>query len=309
MATTQRKTGGATGKGSTHKTAGHASAPAPTTAPKPGGQTAAAGTGLHSEHEDMPWTINIPDHPGRKDSPEYVKSRALMNQTATTVTDFFYGSAPYQDHHGGGLWLKDAQGWFMVKNVAGMEWSSQFCADPARVDLLRQNAQRLYALCPEAARALGIEELLKTPITDAAGVENWTDSICNASVPLEAVHHTGTLPLGGGVHHYPTPITDIQFFKHGDFDLWVIDSEGQPAAVTPVQARGKGDGRVRVVYSTPNTTLNKKHQAATRGGNPLVLEPDDPMAQQAYARQTAKKTIVATPTNRAAARTSKKPAG
>ena len=290
MATRQRKSGG---------TRPAAAAPA-------AAQPAAAAGGLHVEHEDMPWTINIPDHPARSDSPEYVQSRALMNKTANTVTDFYYGAPPYQDHHGGGLWLKDADGWFMVKNVAGMEWSSQFCADPARVDMLRLNAKRLYALCPQAAQELGIEELLNTPITDAAGVENWTDSICNASVPLEAAHHTGTLPQSGGVHHYPTPITDIQFFKHADFDLWVVDAEGQPAAVVPVSPRTSGDAQVQVVYSTPNTALNRQHQAAEQGGNPLILPPEHPLAQQAFARQTAKKPVVRLAPKKPAARTSKK---
>jgi Family of unknown function (DUF6424) len=32
---------------------------------------------------------------------------------------------PYENHHGGGLWLKDAQGWFLVRNLVGLEWSSQ----------------------------------------------------------------------------------------------------------------------------------------------------------------------------------------
>jgi hypothetical protein len=43
-----------------------------------------------------------------------VKSRTTMNQMATQATGLVYGPAPYEDHHGGGLWLKDAQGWFLV---------------------------------------------------------------------------------------------------------------------------------------------------------------------------------------------------
>lgn len=294
MATTQGKTRSTTVT-SGQKTARHSpAAPAAAAPPKTNGQKAAPGK-THTEHEDMPWTINIPDHPARSDSPEYVASRKTMNDTAREIGDFYYGNAPYQDHHGGGLWLQDAKGWFMVKNVAGMEWSSQFCADPARVDMLRVNAQRLYALCPGAAKALGIEELLKTPITDAAGVERWTDSICNASVPLNAQHHTGTLPQGGGVHHYPTPIVDIQFFKRGDFNLWVLDGQGNITAVVPVSPPNSGDGRVQVLYSTPNSDLNNQHKQSEHAGNPLIVDATHPLAQQAYARQTEKKPIARLP--------------
>ena len=111
----------------------------------------------------------------------------------------------------------------LVRNVVGIEWSAQFCADPAKVDRLRVNARRLYAGFPEAAEELGIRGLLDTPITDAAGVQRWTDSICNASVPLPAALHTGVLPGAktGGIHHYPSPIAEIALIKRDDFDLWV----------------------------------------------------------------------------------------
>ena len=63
----------------------------------------------HQEHEDQPWTVNIPGHPVRSDSPEYVRSRQTMNGMANHVSGLIYGQPPYEDHHGGGLWLKDAQ--------------------------------------------------------------------------------------------------------------------------------------------------------------------------------------------------------
>src|SRR5215831_13396730 len=123
----------------------------------------------HTEHEDQAWTVNIPGHPVRSDSPEYARSRKAMNAMAAQASGLLYGQPPYDDHHGGGLWLKDAQGWFLVRNMAGMEWSSQFCADPAKVDVLRQNAKRLYAGFPRSFdefKTLGIDlkELLDTPI-------------------------------------------------------------------------------------------------------------------------------------------------
>ena len=240
----------------------------------------------HTEHEDQPWTINIPGHPQRTDSAEYVRSRQAMNDMASHISTMIYGQPPYDDHHGGGLWLKDDQGWFLVRNLAGLEWSSQFCADPAKVDLIRQNAKRLYAAFPGAAQELGIQPLLDTPITDATGVAQWTDSICNASVPLPEPAHTGVLPAGGGVHHYPSPITEIAFFKHDSFQLWVTDQQGNPAAVAPVGPPGSGDGRVHVLYATPGSDLADQVSQAEARCQPLVLDPSHPLAQQAFAKQT-----------------------
>ncbi|MEE1782159.1 DUF6424 family protein [Streptomyces sp. SP17BM10] len=241
----------------------------------------------HTESEDLGWEINIPGHPARKDSPEYQKSRARMNQIVEGLEDPFYGPEPVEDHHGGALWLKDDDGWFMVRNLAGIEWSAQFCADPAKVDLLRRNARRLYALCPDAVQELGIRELLDTEITDAAGVQRWTDSICNASVPLPHAVHSAALPAGGGVHHYPSPVTEIVFFKRDDFQLWVTDQGGHDVAVAPVAARGSQDGRVQVLYAPEQSTLRPRLDEAQAGGNVLLLDADHPVARAAFARQYA----------------------
>src|SRR5207249_356368 len=85
-----------------------------------------------------------------------------------------------------------------------------------KVDKFRQNARRLYDAFPEAVTELGIRDLLDKEITDADGIANWTDSIYNASVPLPPGLHTGALPQGGGVHHYPSPIVEIALFRHDD---------------------------------------------------------------------------------------------
>jgi hypothetical protein len=251
---------------------------------------------VHTESEDHEWDVNVPDHPARADSPEYVAARAKMNEIAAgATTGLIYGPPPYQDHHGGALWLKDDQGWFLVRNVAGIEWSAQWCADPAKVDLLRQNAKRLYDLLrPEIKQELDPDGLLDTPITDAAGVAKWTDSIFNAGVPLQPTFHTGVLPANApppagqepaGVHHYPTPIADIQLFKYDDFQLWVTDAQGNPAAVAPVAARGSGNASVHVVYATPGSQLAAQKQAAESANNPLILGPGHPLSQQAYQNQ------------------------
>jgi hypothetical protein len=237
---------------------------------------------------------------------------AIVNEAKGVASDFFLGKVtPYQDHHGGGLWVKDDQGWMLLKNLAGMEWSQQFCADPKKVDQLRQIAQRVYAAFPLSMPALKallykdaahypIEAILSEPITDQAGVSRWVDSIFNASVPLYAQRHTGVLSpdghphaepapqLEGGVHHYPTPITDIQLFKYDDFQLWVMDGEGELAAVTPANARGSGDAHVRVAYATPGTQLHKRWVRQHLNNEPLTLPGDHPMAKQAFAAQTDK---------------------
>jgi uncharacterized protein DUF6424 len=247
---------------------------------------------VHPESEDHKWDINVPNHPTRADSPEYVVSRRQMNELAAGAAGLIYGAAPFQDHHGGALWLKDGQGWFLVRNLVGIEWSAQFCADPAKVDLLRQNAKRLYDLLrPEIKQQLDPGGLLEQPIRDAAGVARWTDSIFNAGVPLQPSFHTGVLPAGAtaqdpaGVHHYPTPIVDIQLFKYDDFQLWVTDQQGNPAAVAPVSPRGSGNASVHVLYATPGSQLAVQKQAAESANTPLVLGPDHPLSQQAYTNQ------------------------
>ncbi len=330
---------------------------------------------VHTESETHGWSIDVGDHATRTDSPEYVAARKKMIEIATGATGLIYGQPPYQDHHGSALWLQDAQGWFLVRNLAGIEWSAQFCADPAKVDMLRQNAKRLYdLLAPAIKQELDPDGLLDTPIQDADGVAKWTDSIFNAGVPLQPTFHIGVLPGGGagnsavsqdngdasdsaassdltgtpdsstaqapadatnssasqapadatnsgarqapadgtnsgasqssaaaaqttaapspsavqepgGVHHYPTPIADIQLFKYDDFQLWVTDAQGNPAAVTPVAPRGSGIGSVHVQYATPGSQLAQQKRAAEDANTPLILPADHSLAQQAFQNQ------------------------
>ncbi len=260
--------------------------------------------------------------------------------TATLIRKEFVGNQPV-------VALTTSTGTFVAEGLA-----SHNCADPAKVDLLRQNAKRLYdLLAPEIKQELDPNGLLDTPIQDAAGVAKWTDSIFNAGVPLQPSFHTGVLPQGGaqsaqasaqatgdsqdaldpiqvtdgsesaqastpaasqpsaasqppaagqppaaagasgpgqepaGVHHYPTPIVDIQLFKYDDFQLWVTDAQGNPAAVAPVSPRGSGNASVHVLYATPGSQLAAQKQAAESVNAPLVLGPDHPLSQQAYVNQ------------------------
>jgi hypothetical protein len=253
--------------------------------------------------------------------------------TATLIRKEFVGNHPV-------VALTTSTGTFVAEGLA-----SHNCADPAKVDLLRQNAKRLYdLLAPEIKQQLDPGGLLDTPIQDAAGVASWTDSIFNAGVPLQPSFHTGSLPGGtstasdstasngtstasdgtatpadgtatpadgsatpadgsapspspsggpstgqepAGVHHYPTPIVDIQLFKYDDFQLWVTDAQGNPAAVAPVAPRGSGNASIHVLYATPGSQLAQQKQAAENVNAPLILGPDHPLARQAFTNQQA----------------------
>jgi hypothetical protein len=248
----------------------------------------------HVTRAGQPLTYYTAGHPARSDSPEYIHARKALHQIVGTLAERFYGDEPVQDHHGGGLWIYDGEGWFFARNLVGIEWSGQFCADAAKVDLLRKNAQRIYARFPEsfaefATIGVDLKALLETPITDAEGIARWTDSICNASVPLPGPAHTGFVPKGGGVHNYPTPVTDIAYFKRDDFNLWVTDDEGHDAAVVPTHPRGSGRSDLHVIHTTPGSKLHRLHQSAQAKGEGLILTEDHPLhaalAAQAFAKQ------------------------
>jgi hypothetical protein len=285
----------AAAKASTGKTRKTSSEPTP-----PAGKAAGAG---HIQREDNPWAISIPDHEPRSDSPAYVVARKVMVGIVKEAKELFLGPSEHvQDHHGGGLWVKDDDGWLLIKNLAGMEWSQQFCADPAKVDKLRLYARRIYKRFPEsipAFRQMGfkdVDDVLGQTIDTVDKVSRWVDSIFNASVPLGQPRHTGTVTLKakggtpeveGGVHHYPAPITDIQLFKRDDFQLWVLDDEKQPAAVLPVGHRGSNQADVRVAFATPGTDLHKQVAAAAKKGQFVRVDGAHSMAKQAFAAQNA----------------------
>jgi uncharacterized protein DUF6424 len=246
----------------------------------------------HVIHAGEPITYYTAGHPPRTDSAYYVRSRKALHQIIGTLSQPLFGPEPVDDHHGGGLWVYDDEGWFLVRNLAGIEWSGQFCADPAKIDRLRRNARRLYAGFPRSFdefKTLGIDlhKLLDTPITDADGIAQWTDSICNASVPLPRPLHTGWVPRGCGLHNYPTPVTDIVFFKRDDFTLWVVDDEGHGVAVVPTHPHDSGKRDLHVIHTVPGSRLHRLHEAAEARGQGFVLQEGDPLhahlARQAFA--------------------------
>ncbi|GAA3169036.1 MULTISPECIES: DUF6424 family protein [Streptomyces] len=259
----------------------------------------------HPEHEDFPWTISVADHPPRTESPQYQASRKLMGKLVGTTDDWAFAPGPYQDHHGGGVWVKDSDGWLCLFLPLGIEWSAQFCADPAKVDHVRRCAARVVGAFPDTLpgyASFGYDDgqrLLDNPIETAAQVAEWTDSIFNASVPLPAGTHSGVLPKSAGYHHYPKPIVDIDHFRYDDFTLFVTDDSGRPAVVVPVSPRGSGDGRVRLLaahahspYAKRLTSPVRAEQAARAveapapGEEKNVLPADDPLARQAFRKQS-----------------------
>ncbi len=251
--------------------------------------------GTHVESEDSPWHVRIGDHPQRTESPDFVAAKRVAHKILATLTTYPFGPGPWQMHHGGSLWTYDGQGWFLLLGPVGIEWSAQFACDPLKVDPLRQLVQRHYAgfpqTVPELVR-LGYQKadaILSQPITDADGIARYVDSIFNSCVPLAAGVHTGVVsrknPTGGGAHHYPRPIVDIQFVKRDDFILWVTDPAYGPVAVAPVAPRGSGDGRVELLYAQPSSPLHKQQQTAHARGQRLILPASHPAAKQAFAKQ------------------------
>ncbi len=246
----------------------------------------------HRRRESYAWAIDVGNHASRTDSAEYTRSRTLMGRLVAHCQPWWFGDPPYQDHHGGGIWLRDRRGWFLVFGQAGIEWSAQFCADPAKVDTLRLATKRIVAAFPRTVPGyedLGYHDaakLLRRKIKTADHVQEWTDGIFNASVPLPAGIHSGVLPTAGGYHHYPKPIVDIDRFKYDDFVLWVHDAQGRAAAVLPVGRRGSGDARVSVTWAEAGSDLARQKAAAERAGERLMLDERSPLARAAFALQS-----------------------
>lgn len=249
--------------------------------------------GRHPESENFPWTIQLVDHAPRDDSPEFeaAKTAAKKILAECSQATYPYGPGPWEMHHGGSLWVKGNSGWRLYLARAGIEWSMQFCADPAKVDRLRQEAAELMAAFPltvPALRAFGydrVDELLQAPITSAEQVAHWTDSLFNACVPLSRGDHQGILPTAAGEHHYPWPIKSGDFIRFDDFQLWVTLPDKTHAAVAPMSARGSGDGRVRIMYARHGSRGGDAVAAAQRGHRMAVAAAGSEIAAQAFARQ------------------------
>jgi hypothetical protein len=262
---------------------------------------AATPSGTHVVTEDNPWSEKIPDHGGRVETPVFSRAKATLHKITNTVLNgfpFYFvqkGPGAVQAHHGGSIWLCDDAGPFLVLNLAGIEYSGQFLADPARVEELRKNAARVVAGFPKTLPWLAglgypdAEKILSTPVIDAATISDFVDSIWNSCVPLPAGYHTGTLSVKSqfaGQHHYPKAVTDLQHVKWADFQLWVTDPVSKtPVAVTPTAPKGSGKAEVKVAFAVDGTALSDAHMAARTAGAALVLPAEHDLAKQAFAKQ------------------------
>ncbi|GAA4310961.1 hypothetical protein GCM10023086_30900 [Streptomyces venetus] len=248
-----------------------------------------------------PWKIQLVEHPGRKESSFFRAAKATVKKILeeTSDEDLPYGPRPtgsehWEMHHGGSLWVKGRDGWRMYRAKAGIEWSMQFCADPEKVDRLRLLAAELvdaFPLTLPALDALGYEEareLLRRPITDADGVEAWTDSLFNSCVPLNRGDHQGILPRSPGEHHYPWPVKGADYFRYSDFKLWVTLPDGTHGAVAPVGRRGSGDGRVRLLHAPEDSKAASTLAQAQELREIAVLPSDSPVALEAFEMQIAR---------------------
>jgi hypothetical protein len=209
--------------------------------PPRGSSTPAAGstakvvdiTKLHTIRAGETILANVEGHAARADSPEFKSSRETLHEILKETGTFYYGAEPVQAHHGASLWVHDGTTWRMYQNLAGIEWAGQFCADPKKVDVLRQNAKVLVDRFPDTIpnlKRLGYndaEKILNTPIMNAEGVSFFVDSLFNACVPLPQPVHTGAISPNNihaaGKHTYPTPNDDTVFFCRSDFTPFVYD--------------------------------------------------------------------------------------
>ena len=239
---------------------------------------------------------NIEGHAARTDSKEFRAARATLQKIIATLEPNPYGDGPIQAHHGGSIWLYDGRSWRMVANWAGIEWSVQFCCDPAKVDALRQTAKTITDAFPQTipqleALGYGDTDILTTPIAEPADIARYVDSIWNSCVPIPLPGHTGRVrsnsPLAAGVHNYPETMCAIPRVMRSDFIPFHVDAATKTAAVVvPVAPRGSGDGRTRVVFAENGNPLAAKKAAAKKAGKALILSAEHPVSRKAFAKQT-----------------------
>lgn len=250
------------------------------------------------ESESHPWKIRLVEHPKRFESSFFRAAKKTARKILDEMSDeeLPYGTRPagserWEMHHGGSLWVRGKHAWRMYRARVGIEWSMQFCAEPAKVDRLRREAAELvdaFPLTLPALAELGYEEaedLLHTPIENADDVEAWTDSLFNACVPMSHGNHQGLLPKVPGEHHYPWPVKGADFVRYDDFQLWVTLPDGTHGAVAPVDRRGSGDGHVRLVHVPEGSEAADTLAEAQDQGLMAVLPPNSSAALQAFADQ------------------------
>ena len=218
-----------------------------------------------------------------------------MQKIVATLQPNPYGPPPIQAHHAGSIWLYDGTVWRLVLNWGGIEWSAQFCADPAK-SMPSTDAEAITARFPGTIpelTALGYRDidLFSTPVTDATSIAKYVDSIWNSCVPIPQTRahrdRAGRLRWRPGVHNYPESMCAIPRFMHDDFIPFVLDHCHRDGG-------SGGPGRRSRAPATPGSGCSSRRKAirwrpvkaqASRQGAALVLGPDNPITQAAFARQ------------------------
>jgi hypothetical protein len=244
-------------------------------------------------------TVVTADHPPRKDSLTYTKSRKwLMSQPAggcfvcggPVDLDLIpvaagMGKVPDEDHHGGGLYLsRPGQPPVLIGfNLFGMEWSLGFSANPVIVAKLVSDLNAVNLL-------LGGQPYT-AEITTTDEVESFVDSIYNANVRLCKPHHTGhetshTPDANGneacGIHNGPFPIWLGQVTcDWARWDMW-----GGSTGTIAVAPPGDGSKTAIVMHVSPlhpDKELFAAHEAAKAKGDVVTLPAHNPHARLAHA--------------------------
>lgn len=202
--------------------------------------------GEHAESVGEAAHLYTEAHPTRTDSPAYVASRKwLMEQAAGGCIvchgpgDLSHPEAPadshgLEDHHGGGLYLKDVLVGF---NLFGLEWSLGWAADAKLVN-------EFIGLLKQAGFAQGWQKNVET----TADVMEWVDSVYNANVKLCQPHHIGTQKQhtpdangheAVGIHEIPLPIWLGQVTcEWTRFDMWAGTTGTIAVAAPPTVPAG-----------------------------------------------------------------------
>lgn len=241
--------------------------------------------------------VETADHPPRKDSAEYGRTRKwLMGQVAGGCyvcggpVDLSHPEAPgdakgMEDHHGGALYLTPESGQPILVgiNLFGLEWSLGWSANPARVS-------EFVTQLNEVTTRLGGQSYTAS-IATTADVMAWVDSPGNANLKLCRVHHIAhetehTPDANGneavGIHEGPFPIWLGQATcDWSRFDMW-----GGSTGTIAVGHPGDDSGTVHVLHVSPlhpDQQLRSAHLTAKAKGEPLILPAHHPHARLAHA--------------------------
>ena len=234
------------------------------------------------------------DHPPRKDSPEYERTRRWLMTlpggcyVCDGPVDMSHGqpeSKGMQDHHGGGIFLvpEGGQPLLVGFNLVGLEWSLGWGTNAERL-------AQFVSVLNEVTKRLG-----GTPYTaeiaTTADVMAYVDSQSNANVRICAPHHVGheashTPDVNGheavGIHNGPFPIWLGQATcDWANFDMW-----GGSTGTLCVGHPGDDSGTVHVLHVSalhPDKALYEQHQADLRAGTPTILPAHHPHARLAHA--------------------------